>query len=261
MAAQASAFCEEDYRGALALNNMGVTLQEWGCCRQALDTFRDATVVMKRVCCTFVESDLPADGRTTSETQSAIAGAMRRLANPIVDGTKKKGASCEALDDDSNPFTVSDLVFQCSPTSSRVLFIRMEEYGKALSHDDYDRDNEADMAIVLQNYGLSCYCYARISEEESVVHILNQNAISVLSLAQTVLTTRSQNAMLKHFQIPKAYMIVIVITNNLSQVLYQNGGLHSSMTTCYARLFALIADLNAYDVRGAFHQINAASAA
>lgn len=137
----------------------------------------------------------------------------------------------------------------------------MEEYGKTLSHDDYDRDNEADMAIVLQNYGLSCYCYARISEDESVVQILNQNAISVLSLAQTVLTTRSQTALLKHFQIPKAYMIVIVIINNLSQVLYQNGGLHSSMTTCYARLFALIADLNAYDVRGAFHQINAASAA
>jgi hypothetical protein len=258
MAAQASAICEEDYRGALALNNIGVTLQEWGCCRQALDTFRDATVVMKRVCCKFEDSDLPA---ATLETQSSIAQALRRLASPVVDCPKKKGASCEALDDDANPFTVSELVFQCSPTSSRVLFIRMEEYGKALSHDDFDRDNEADMAIVLQNYGLSCYCYARITEEESVVQILNQNAISVLSLAQTVLTTRSQNALLKHFQIPKAYMIVIVITNNLSQVLYQNGGLHSSMTTCYARLFALIADLNAYDVRGAFHQINAAAAA
>jgi hypothetical protein len=258
MAAQASAICEEDYRGALSLNNIGVTLQEWGCCRQALDTFRDATVVMKRVCCKFEDSDLPP---STLETQTSVARALRRLASPVVDSPKKKGASCEALDDDSNPFAVSDLVFQCSPTSSRVLFIRMEEYGKALSHDDYDRDNEADMAIVLQNYGLSCYCFARISEEESVVQILNQNAISVLSLAQTVLTTRSQNALLKHFQIPKAYMIVIVITNNLSQVLYQNGGLHSSMTTCYARLFALIADLNAYDVRGAFHQINAASAA
>jgi hypothetical protein len=83
----------------------------------------------------------------------------------------------------------------------------------------------------------------------------------MLSLAQNVLTARNQTTVLRHFQIPKAYMIVIVITNNLSQVLYQTGGLQESMASCYARVFALIADFQSFDVRGAVRYLNAAAAA
>ena len=251
-----------EYRHAVALNNMAVLLQEKGCFRQALETFRDATSLMKSAVASLgpkAEKESVALSGPPPDAKTLTASASQRIAFPVADRPERHPIKPEVLADDDNPFSSVDLIFECSPTSSRVLFIRMEEYGK--DRDQEDRDCDTDLAIILHNYGLSCYSLARIVENPHLSQMLHQNALSVMTLAQNVLAIRSRKGNMQRYQLPKAFMIVIVITNNMSQILYATGGMSPVMTSCYSRIFGLIADLQTYDVRGAFAKPHGACAA
>lgn len=250
----AAAHLQHEWRGAMALNNIGVTLLEQSCYKQALETLEDAVYLMKSACqADIVQPQQSSRSILASEVEERIHRGFRRLAKPEPNKTRGGGPresfltfSSDDADSFSSAASLSNFQANHSSGSHSAILIRMEDLGT-----EDGRIPEIDSAIMLQNYGLSCLSASNIVTRRCVRSQLRNSAIDVLTLCQNILCTAPTLSMVRHnpLLLQKVYFVAVVSTSSMARILSSSAGNRSVHTIqCEARLSDLQAALLELDV-------------
>jgi hypothetical protein len=211
----------QDYRVALALNNIGVKLLERGAFRQSLDTLQDAVFMMK----SHLRYTAGAQGRVAKTTpdssttvQSRLSKAMKRLANaqPVVRPAVKVNAiSFEGTLPSSCIFPFEDQTMQF-PLPIEIHTLNCDCIKEL--------DQDLVSGIVLLNFGIAHLCASKVMKSSEK---LREGALKLLNMAYSIISFRhaiSQIEQIDVHQISESrFLLVIIILNHTAQVLTEMG--------------------------------------
>jgi hypothetical protein len=226
-----------DYRGAIALNNMGVSLLEQRAYRQGMDTLKDAIFVMKRVyrpksgllTPTF---SLP----STSNVKAKLERAIKRMANPH---PVPSAWSVGVISHDPTSFYQStiDSVLRGGPVSPFTFPIRIE----TVDFDSLeDRDPDMESAIMLHNFGIAYLCMSK--QRTNSPGKLQEGALKLFNMSYSVISNMNNMSRLSEEQMQQIsetrLLLAVVVLNNVVQVLTDMGK-DSEANESYQRLVRL----------------------
>ena len=160
-----------NYRAAVVLNNTGVALLERGAYRQAMATFKDAILVMKRSLRCTAGLMKPA----LSDVEVKIENAAKRLANP-------------------QPFPL------VLPTSvvSHDGSLQYSAMKSALTHNAFcavpiriepsclQEDTDLDSTILLYNFAIAHICMAKLTECTADIEQFREGSLKLLQMACSI---------------------------------------------------------------------------
>lgn len=175
------------HRAAIALNNIGCSLMEQGCLRQARATFQDSIALLK-VTSTGSYESLP------QTMDQLIHPAMKRLSSPLRDALKL--GFVMVVPDDVCCSAAIHKLSHGGHQFSRMILIRIEDYGQASNNE---RDLEVDSCIVLQNYVASSL-YKKISsghrrKPHGAISDQSSVATKLLRICLNMLARRYENSL------------------------------------------------------------------
>jgi len=197
----------QEYRGAIALNNVGVTLLERGCYKQAMDTLQDAIHVMKEV----FRPNAPAplfqqQQQQKVDVNSPLQNAHRRLADPqqtpFPSAAAAQALHLEAINFDMGLTPVLNYLHE-TPSTTSFLPVRIDlpvdfsspaacTFSPASSMNNNRRDPDLESSIILYNFGVANLLISKVAATSpSSCDKLRSNALSILQLASGVLSKRS----------------------------------------------------------------------
>lgn len=179
-----------EFRAVLALNNIGVSMMDRGCYRQALETMHDAVFLMKAVCRGSPSFVTGFSDRKPQDVESMLRRATERLLHP----EQTEDASVEIM-----TLTVSDEGHSGDMESTLVVCPFNHEVLIALRLDDsfnFDALGQVESSImstcILHNFGLCCICRAKAADVSDLdLARLLHNAARIFELCQSVLSTQS----------------------------------------------------------------------
>lgn len=174
----------QDYRAAIALNNMGVSLLERACYRQAMETLQDGIHVMKEV----FRPDRSAAG-SSSEVDFKLHQAAQRVASPVRMCTPWLNVSLQTLSFDLSLSPVLNYLRE-SPSTTCFLPIRIDLPPECGFGDFRLHEPDFESAIILYNFGVANLLLSKVASG-TVSEKLRGNAMSILNLASSVLSKRS----------------------------------------------------------------------
>lgn len=213
-----------DYRRAIVLNNIGVSLLERHCPAQALDTLKDAICIMKQAICAGQILEGATSDRNVEKVNTAyrllLATSYERVASaesPVDTIIFDKGPKQVAA---AGPFLWADSPYQViSP-------IRIEIID---SECLLDRDDDLDSALMLYNYALAHVAMAEFSCLKKKYRL---GALALFDMATTVIMNGEGGLYLKspgdHHQGEHGFnenrlVISFIITSNRVRVLMDIG--------------------------------------
>jgi hypothetical protein len=229
-----------DYRGAIALNNMGVSLLEQRAYRQGLDTLKDSIVLMKRV---FHQQSTPLPSTmpmySTSNVDAKVEQANKRMANPQA-APSVLSIGVVSYDGPSFYHSTIDSVLKVGSASPFAFVpIRIET---ADFDTQEDQDHEMESAILLYNLGIAHLCVSKLANSPDKPQEL---ALSLFNLSYTIITNMNCKSRLdddeEHMQQIHEngmYSLAVIVLNNLVQVLTDMGK-HSEANEPYRILVRL----------------------
>jgi hypothetical protein len=227
------------YKGVVSLNNIGCVLLEQGAYQQAMDTIRDAIVVMKTIVPTRKgenRNSPVASGHPTTNLnlEGRLNKATQRMAfpQPMVARSMQQQRSTAAIRHDAPPpiatITLADYcqleiddVLMLHPDEQMLMCpIRIEDESE--HHGTLNQD--LDSAILLFNLGLSHSCLARCQADESVREQLQDAAIHIFGLADSILVQLSSqqsmecNTLTAHHDVKRVTCTNMAVLHSLLQV-------------------------------------------
>jgi len=213
------------YKGAIALNNIGIVLLERSAYRQALDTLKDAVFVMKVI--------FRPDNNVAPNIQAKLQRASERVASPEVEECSSRTVT-ETLSNVGSFSSISTVMLKQG--APYVFPIRIEE-----NDDDYDLD--IDSANILHNFAIAHLCCSRIAKTLASAELLRQSASRLsgfaYNLLSNVLSNKRQADMdelvLRETRI---FLSALVALNTLVQALMEMGNYVEAEKT-YKRLMEL----------------------
>jgi hypothetical protein len=229
-----------DQRGAIALNNMGVSLLEQRAYRQGMETLKDAIFVMKRV---FrpqsSNSSLGETSDSTNSTDIKIHRAVQRMANlqpvpfAMITDVISHGAG-------SLPSPLGSILRESS-SSSFTIPIRIEATDIACPED---RDPDLESAIVLYNFGIAHLCMAKLAKSPMK---LREGALKLFNMAYSIISNKNALAGLSESEMRRfsetRLLLAIAVLNNVVRV-FTEMGKHTEANNSYQRLVRLGTAIN-----------------
>lgn len=164
------------YRGALALNDMGVSLLERGAYRAALDTLKDAIFVMKRV---FPSSHHLHPG--SYDIDAKLSRAYSKLASSKLE--KPCSLNVEIVPHNVEFEALRSVLLRTStPCNRQVNFvIKIEVF------DAEDQCVDVHSAILLHNFAVAHLSMSRLANSSSFVQRIRDGAFQLSSFARQTL--------------------------------------------------------------------------
>jgi hypothetical protein len=225
-----------DYRGAIALNNIGVSLLERRAYRQAVETLKDAITFMKHVFrpqvvvtpgATFKSSSLNVDAR--------VAAAMERLECPQSSPTLRDPEDL-VVQDSLQPSSIRAAALE-GISSSFTMPIRIEA---ADSDSPENRDPDLESAIMLYNFGIAHLCLSKLSR--AGLTKFRDGALKLFNMSYSIISNKNALAGMNTEEIRKLsetrVLLAIVVLNNLVRVQTEMGK-HAEANESYQRLVRL----------------------
>jgi hypothetical protein len=176
------------YRGAVALNNTGVSLLERGCARQGYETLQDAMELIRAMFFTpqtiANEDALVFQGMNDKLLRASKAYVF---AEPQVN--EILNFSVRVLSLDTGGLSVFDCL-QESPTASALHPVRFD---LPSSRDEImTRVSEPDLecSIILYNFGLASFLMSKTKRKDGA--LARSNSLKILDLASSVITKRAR---------------------------------------------------------------------
>jgi len=227
-----------NYRGAVALNNVGVTLIERRCYRQAIETLKDAIFVMRGVFNTATEKNSASGFASTSGTEARLQRATERLVNP-------------------HPVSSSSLINVISHDGTRIqpsMLSSLLKEGKAPSHSvtiriesadvdsPYARDPDLESAVMLFNFGIAHLCSSKLSKSEVASKKLNQAALKLFNMAYAIISNKTSLSCMSDQDAERScevrLVIAAIVLKQVVEVLKDMGN-HSEANQSMQRLIRL----------------------
>jgi hypothetical protein len=221
-----------EYRAAIALNNIGVTLLERRCFKQALATLQDAVVLMKI-------AFLPPTAAFSKDVVAKLQKAHERVACPRPCSQTAPIMRFQVISDDGD----TSVLFENTTTEKNslacALLVRFEDvtaFG--------DRCCDIDSSVILHNFGQSCLLYSKTMSSSVFADRLRQNSFAILNLCQQVLLScffqcREDDVL----KLQKVFFVSVVVTQTLSQALAEETNMAGPLGSCLAKLSNLKAAL------------------
>jgi hypothetical protein len=174
-----------DYRRAIVLNNIGVSLLERQAYAQAMDTLKDAICIMKQALCT---GQIMVEGATTSDHNVDNVEKVNTAYRLLLATSYKRESAAESspvdtIIFDKGPKQVTAAgPFLCSDIPHQVISpIRIEIID---SECLLDRDADLDSALMLYNYALAHVAMAECSCLKKKYRL---GALALFDMATTVI--------------------------------------------------------------------------
>ena len=196
-----------NYRGAVCLNNIGVSLLEQHAYRQAMTTFTDAITVMKLVFRT--ESSCP-----SLKVESKLQRAAQCLATP----QSICAPSIAVISQDDADILIKS-PFPYEPSSTTVFPIRIRS-----SEIECESGNvDIESAIMLFNFSLAHYCLAKLESNALCRKLKLQNSsLKLFRVSQSILAKRC--AMTNDpLQQSRLLRLASMVMNVMIQILNEQG--------------------------------------
>jgi hypothetical protein len=248
-----------DYRAAIALNNMGVSLLERRAYRQGMETLKDAIFVMKRVLRppSISSQSLCKTPDSTSYAETKVHRASKRMANP------QPISSAISIDVVSQCATFSHrscpsgfVLHGGSSSPLRIeatdLSLRRIEATDLISLED--RDSDLESSIMLYNFGLAHLYMAKLVKTPIK---LQEGALKLFNMTYCVLAPRCDQ---EGHGMREDIVLLAATTLNIIVVLLNQMGKHSEANESdheLARLGRTIQEFQGYHLED---QIAAAAA-
>lgn len=200
--------CQSEFRAALALNNMAVSMMERSCCEQAFETLRDAAVMIRSSLGSSFESACTAttackaavDERKKLALQAKMEEANRRAANPIFSACPSSFPPLKVISDDAAFYVEScDAIISnasSSFSSTRIMIQISTDHSNFSSFDDC-READFYASIILFNLAIASLCKATnnnngINSSSSTIRPmqatkLHRDASTILTLCRNLL--------------------------------------------------------------------------
>lgn len=200
---------EQTHRAAICLNNIGCSLLERKCYRQALETLQSAVVAMKSSC-RGSSVPLPIGDSKIAEgsLDSLIKAASQRLYKPEPTSASSHLVTAESLSDDAFESDIDMALGVCPFKTSVVFPVRIDSF-------DLDSDDEKEASltctIILHNFGLASLLRSTVVEAEGAQR-LHQNCFKIFRLCQTVLSSRITSCP-DHLQLKKLFFLGYVVVS------------------------------------------------
>lgn len=201
-------YLDGEYRAAIALNNMAVSLQRKGKEKQAVETFRDALAAIR------LSSRQRRTAEETSEVERKVQLASQRV---LIPATSISNDMFEIVSDDQELLRLRDLA-KGGALASRLTLVRIEEYGG----DSFSvRNLDLDASIILQNYGVSILFMGLKSSKNTPQENLqcHHDAIKLLTLSYQVVSEFARewaDDTLLH----KVLLVSTVVTRSMAHAFY-----------------------------------------
>jgi len=267
----------QDYRGAIALNNIGVQLLERGCYRQGLDTLQDSIHVMKERFRPAVDKSSMA--QPAAEAQNFLQRAARRLAEPQPMASASFGVphSVETISFDMGLTPVLNFL-QETPSTTCFLPVRIdipEDFSSLVCGGDnvlyssspsasmgiQHRDPDIESSIILYNFGVANLLLSKVNPSHPSSTKLRSNALSIFQLASGVLSKRSGMCE-DGVEEASLLQIGLLVFHCIIQVLVESGNDEEARIVCdrYYRIRDAVTSLQANEWYGGAIRISAAAA-
>ena len=197
-----------EYRAAIALNNIGVSLLERGAQKNAIDTLKDAIAVMRHV----FPDETPTCAR--KDIDGMLERACKKLSAPEVVCSWFKVQSVSY----GEPSTLAHLktASRLRPTGQAFYPVRIEVTDSA----DEPRDVDLESGILLYNFGLAHILLSHIVQKAAGRY--RSGAMKVLDLAHAILTNRSKSCE-DPFQQVQLVFVTLLVLSSIVQVLQEEG--------------------------------------
>jgi tetratricopeptide (TPR) repeat protein len=205
-----------DYRGAVALNNMGVYLLERGAYRSALETLKDAIAVMKTV---FPAQNYDHNTAWRAEISDKLKAAHKRIAKPEV---VQCSMPLEVNSFDDDEFDVMKDSLRYGPSASMFFPVRV-----AISDMDIESRNiDVESAMLLYNFGIAHLCMSRVAIKAS--HKLQEGALRLFDLSRSILSSQYHKCE-DSMQQTRILLLSASVMNNIVQVLNEQGNIEQAV--------------------------------
>ena len=201
-----------DYRAVVALNNMGVTLLERRCHRDAMATFKDAL-------------DLMADIRPVSQKLKRLSAIERNellqkatrctvRSAPVSESTSPTSFDLTVLSQDNSPEAVSVALHTVpSGSSGFALLIEFDECTINLS---------IDTAILLHNCSVACRMQSLATKKKTKASQLLERAYKLTQVSNNILSQES-DILVDELELERASIVSLLVLQDLMQLSSQRG--------------------------------------
>lgn len=177
------------YKGIIALNNIGVTLLERACYRQAMTVFKSAIHLMKNI---FGDEHIQEHQSDLRDTERHLQLAHKVLASSLLHGSTsypQKIAGFEICFGDMN-FTAMKSLLQQNAKSSVGVPLRI---GDMCVQEIYlGQDTDLETAILMYNMGLSYQFAADEATDPSSICDMLSGCRRLFQFAASILLARSE---------------------------------------------------------------------
>jgi len=204
------------YRGAIALNNLAVVLQERQCGHQALETFSDALSLMK------IASSRETADVSRKDVDDMIQRGFQRFANPSP-SRQDIAMHFTSVSDDADFTAAMNAVSHGCHASNQGIMIRFEEYGAECQSE---RDEDLDSAVIVHNYGLSCLAMFQThvhGSSQSNRCKTRRNALKLLQFSHIILSKRVSHQFDEDVEsviTEKIFFVTLLVTKSMAQALF-----------------------------------------
>jgi len=184
-----------EYRAAIALNNMAVTMMERRCYRQAFETFKDAVTAMKLSTPTF----------TGQQNQSIIFDSLKkahqRTSRPVISSQEILLTIVSLSYHDARPLTPQDFSAPSFSSSCCPMFslIRIDDVDLLEDSDKTDPENGSNTLatlVTLYNFGIANLCRAHClrAKRASASQQLLKGGLKLLTLSCNLLLSQYEDS-------------------------------------------------------------------
>lgn len=183
-----------EYRAAIALNNMAVTMMERRCYRQAFETFKDAVTAMKLSTPTF----------TGQQNQSIIFESLKkahqRSSHPVISSNEILLTIVSLSHHDARPLIPQDF---SAPSSSSCCpmfsLIRIDDVDLLEDSDKIDSENGSNTLatlVTIYNFGIANLCRAHClrAKKASASQQLLKGGLKLLTLSCNLLLSQYEDS-------------------------------------------------------------------
>ena len=226
-----------EYRAALALNNMAITMMERRCYRQAFETFKDAVAAMKVARLSVEKAD-------DSSERESVLGFLRKAnqrsfrpnASRSVQAWTVVSHNCGHLEWILPSFEASsspkDNNNNSSSNNNNIMMhfylIRLDDADIFGSDDEELLQCDVLTIIMLYNFGMSYLCRAQTTSSTSAASKFRQGALKLLTLCRNLLAVQYESCE-DLFVLPRLWYLSAIILQTLRQAFLVSGNVQDAM--------------------------------
>lgn len=174
-----------EFRGSVALSNMGVLMLERKCFEQARDTFR-AALKSLRILAKQKRKDSSSSNKVSDVTEE-LRLAMQRLVNPNASKTNVPMIVLSTGDQEAQDSTVFDSILVENEVNSTIYPTRIE------ASECTTLNLEFASAVVVHNLGISYFCQAKTTADLGLARRILGHARNSFCTAALLLSVLEQS--------------------------------------------------------------------